>query len=205
MKKTAPWAGFLCLFLLGPAVAGPFPGAKARLADYDWLTGQIATRYAYLPERGLDLGKLRGLYRQEAEKAATRAAFIHVLEEVVGELYDHHATLGTKTPASPQMIPSGTDLWAEVRKGRALISEVRPDSPAEAAGVKAGDKVIRIAGHPAAGAIASALPKSLKKPDPEAASFALRTLLAGNHQDRRRSRPSWWCCAIIGPAAWAKA
>jgi carboxyl-terminal processing protease len=174
----------LLVLLLSPLHADP--GAANRMADYDWLIDQIGTHYAYLPERHLDLKKLRSLYRREATAAATRDAFLHVIEKTVAELHDHHATLGSNTDSSPQLIPSGTDIWAEVRGGRAMIAEIRPGSPAAAAGLRAGDEVTAIAGKPAAQAIAANLAKSLNAPDPEAANFALRTLLAGNHQDRRR-------------------
>jgi len=170
---------------VGPARAGTLPDAARRVADYDWLIGQIAAHYAYLPERHLDLGKLRTLYRRDAAAADTRGAFIHVIEETIGELHDHHATLGTNTPSSPQLIPTGTDLWAEVKDGHAVIDEVRPGSPAAAAGVEAGDVVTSIGGVPALRAVESARPRTLNAPDPEADNFALRTLLAGTHDAHR--------------------
>ena len=159
---------------------------NARVADLDWLVDQIALHYAYLPERQIDLEKLRALYRPQARAAGTRGAWIHVVEQVVGELHDHHATLGTNTPSSPNLVPTGTDLWAEMRNGRAVLSEVRRGGPASAAGLRAGDVVVTIGGTPAAKAVASAMPKTLTADDPEAANFALRTLLAGTHDADRR-------------------
>jgi hypothetical protein len=160
--------------------------ATARVADLDWLVDQIELHYAYLPERHIDLAKLRALYRPRALAAGTRGAWIHVVEQAVGELHDHHATLGTNTPSSPNLVPTGTDLWAEMRSGRAVLSEVRPGGPAAAAGLRAGDVVVTIGGTPAAKAVAAVMPKTLTGDDPEAVNFALRTLLAGTHDADRR-------------------
>jgi carboxyl-terminal processing protease len=180
----------VALWLLVPvcAAADPAPPSDAagRVADVDWLFDQIAAHYAYLPERRLDLAKLRAAYEPRAAAALTRTAWLHVLEHVVGELHDHHATLGANADTSPQLIPTGTDLWAEVEHGRAVLTEVRPESPAATAGLRTGDQVLTLDGAPASRAIAAALPQALARPDPEAANFALRTLLAGTHVARPR-------------------
>lgn len=178
----------VAIFLLAamPAIAAPLPDAKGRAGDIDWLIDQIGAHYAYLPERHLDLTKLHALYRHDAEAADTHDQFVHVIEAVIGELHDHHATLGTNTPTSPQLVPTGTDIWAEMKGGRAVITEVRLDSPAAKAGMRAGDVVASIGGMPTAKAVTRAMPRALTVPDAEAASFALRTLLAGNHRDDRR-------------------
>jgi C-terminal processing protease CtpA/Prc len=177
------------LLLLLPATALAQPatfGAKARVADLDWYIGQIAAHYAYLPDRHLDLARMRALYRPQAEAAVTRGAWIAVLEHVTAELHDHHATLGTNTPSSPQLIPSGTDIWAEYANGKAVITEVRLGSPAEHAGLHAGDEVISVDDVPVGKAVAGAMPKSLTSDDPEARNFVLRTLLAGTHDAPRK-------------------
>jgi C-terminal processing protease CtpA/Prc len=159
--------------------------AAARMGDMDWLIDQLETHYAYLPERHLDLARMRAFYRQEAKVASTHEAWVHALEHAIAELHDHHATLGTNTPASPQLIPTGTDLWAEMSKGHAIIEEVRPGSLAEKVGLQAGDQVLAIGGTAATKTVARAMPKALSSPDAEAANFALRTLLAGTHDANR--------------------
>jgi C-terminal processing protease CtpA/Prc len=139
-----------------------------------------------LPERHLDLVKLRAIYQPQAEAATTPEAWLHVVEHVVEELHDHHATLGRNAPSSPQLIPTGTDLWAEMRSDKAILAEIRDDSPAKNAGLKAGDIILTIDGVAADKAIAAAMPRALAEPDAEAANFALRTLLAGTHNAPRR-------------------
>jgi len=165
--------------------ADTLPNATERKTDLDFLVDQIAAHYAYLPERHLDLTKLRAIYEPQAEAAATPGAFLQVIERVIGELHDHHATLGANNDASPQLIPTGTELWAEMKDGHAILVEIRPAGDADRAGLHAGDEVIAIGGVPAADAVACAAPKALAEPDPEADNFALRTLLAGTHEGER--------------------
>lgn len=167
------------------AAADPAPDAAARKADLDYLVDQISAHYAYLPDRHVDLGKLKAIYETKAEAAQTPADFLHVIEQAVGELHDHHATLGENDDASPQLIPSGTELWAEMRHGRAVLTEVRPGGAAASAGLRTGDQVLAIDGTPTAEAVARAAATALAAPDPEADNFALRTLLAGTHEGAR--------------------
>ena len=176
----------LFAFATGARAADAFAGADARVADIDWLIAQIETRYAYLPQRHLDLAKMRALYEPQARAADTRDAMVHVVERVVAELHDDHVTLGTNTPSSPQLIPTGTDLWAEMRNGRPVVVEVRAASPAANAGVRPGDLIVSIGGIPIEQAIENAQPKALTAFDEEAVNFTLRRLLAGTHDAQRR-------------------
>ncbi len=180
------YAALLFAFATYARAAGTFAGADERVADIDWLITQIETRYAYLPERHLDLARMRALFEPEARAAQTRDDMIHVVERVVAELHDDHVTLGTNTPSSPQLIPTGAELWAEMRDGRAVIVEVLPGSPAAKAGLVPGDVVASIGGIAVDSAIEGAKAKTLNAPDAEARNFALRSLLAGTHDAARR-------------------
>jgi len=168
-----------------PAAADSAQDAATRRADLDFLVDQIAVHYAYLPDRHLDLAKLRAIYAPKAEAAPTPGAFLQVIEQAVGELHDHHATLGANNDASPQLIPTGTELWAEMRNGHAILTEIRPGGAAAKAGLHAGDEILASGGVPAAKAVERAAPKALAEPDSEADNFTLRTLLAGTHEGER--------------------
>jgi len=176
----------LCACAAVSRAAGPFPGADERVADIDWFITQIETRYAYLPERHLDLEKMRAIFAPQASAAQTRDDMIHVVERVVAELHDDHVTLGTNTPSSPQLIPTGAELWAQMRDGRAVIVEVLSGSPAAKAGLAPGDIVLSIGGIAVAQAIEHSKAKALNAPDAEALDFSLRSLLAGTHDAARR-------------------
>jgi len=180
------FAALLCAFATCARAAGDLPGADERAADIDWLITQIETRYAYLPERHLDLARMRALFGPEARAARTRDDLIHVVERVVAELHDDHVTLGTNTPSSPQLIPTGAELWAEMRDGRAVLVEVLPGSAAAKAGLVPGDVVLSIGGVAIDQAVERAKARTLNAPDAEALNFALRSLLAGTHDAARR-------------------
>jgi carboxyl-terminal processing protease len=155
------------------------------ISDFHWLTTQIEQRYAYLADRHVDMARLQALYMPHVETVQTRDEWIAVLEDVLSELHDCHATLGTHTAHSPQLIPTGADMWGDMVDGRATLVEVRSDSPAERAGIRAGDEVLSVDGEPVAAAIARHMPHTLSQPDPQAAGWALRTALAGRRDTPR--------------------
>jgi hypothetical protein len=80
--------------------------AAQRVEDLDWLLAKIAHDDPYVEH--LDVAGIRAHYLARTRGAATRDAWIGVLEDVLGELYDHHVSLGTNTPASPRLVPSET-------------------------------------------------------------------------------------------------
>ena len=50
-------------------------------------------------------------------------------------LYDFHCNLDANTAHSPVLVPTDADIWAEWTGEKAVITEVRADSPASCAGV----------------------------------------------------------------------
>lgn len=176
------------MFVLCVACAhAPTPhdtAAADRVADLDWLLARIAHDDPYVA--GFEVGAIRAHYLARTQAAVTRDLWVGVLEDVTGELYDHHVSLGTNTRASPRLVPSGADLWGEVVGERAVITQVRPETAAARAGLRADMTVIAIAGRPIAEAIAARRPAVRGRGDPEAASWAFRVLLAGTHDTPRR-------------------
>lgn len=147
---------------------------------------EIGSSYAYFDARRTDWDKVKLLYRPRLKDVASREDFIGILEKVLEELYDPHAHLNTNTAASPKLIPSGTDLWAEWDGDRAVITQVRPGSPAERAGLKPGLEVLGIDGAGVREAVERRLPRALRAPDPHAKDWALRAALAGRRGESRR-------------------
>ena len=103
-----------------------------------------------MPERHVDLGRVHDIYAPAAGAAANRSEFLGVLETMLGEFHDHHMTINANTDRSPQLVPTGADIWVGMHGGSARIEQVRPLSPAETAGVRAGDELLSIAGQPIA-------------------------------------------------------
>lgn len=166
------------------ASAAPVSGA-AYQADIAWLVGQIGAHYAYLPDRHVDLTRLGAIYGAAAATSVDKPAFLGVLEALLNELHDHHITLNTNNDHSPQLVPTGADIWVVRLDGRARVEQVRPGSLAEAGGVRAGDELVSIGGRTVADFLSSCRSPVLTALDPEADDFALRTALAGNHVDPR--------------------
>src|SRR5689334_2522985 len=111
-----------------PAFATQCRDADANASDVRWLIDQIEAHYAYLPDRHIDLAKLRAIYVAEAEAVCEPHAFLGVLERLIAELHDHHIETNVNNAASPQLVPTGTEVWAAFHGGQAVIEAVRPGS-----------------------------------------------------------------------------
>jgi hypothetical protein len=100
------------------AVAGQSSTPDDFREDFDYAWRTIGTTYAYFEGRGIAWDKVPMLYADDLGRVRKRDEFIALLEHVLDELYDPHAQLTVNTPASPRLVPSGTDLWAEWPIGR---------------------------------------------------------------------------------------
>ncbi len=185
MSRRRFLAGLL-VSAAAPAVArAGLPDANPNVADLDWLIERLRSRYAYLADRHVDLARLRAIYAPQAASAVGKRAFLGVLEQVLAELHDHHIGANTNSDDSPQLVPTGAEIWAGMRDGRAIIEQVRPGGEAARAGLLAGQEVVWIGDETAAAAVAARAPRALASPDPEALDYTLRVLLAGNHRAER--------------------
>lgn len=163
---------------LAQAPAPPLD-ARAVSEDVDALRRYVAENYAYFNQKTGNWQSIPQLYADDLKGVSTRQELVGVLERIVEELYDHHAHLNTNTAASPRLVPSGADIWAEWQNGQARVLEVRSSSNAERAGITAGAVIVSINGMPIDKAIDARVPRSLSRPDDAAMSWALRMLLAG--------------------------
>jgi carboxyl-terminal processing protease len=154
--------------------------------DFELFWKTIREEYAYWDKKQTDWERVHELYQPVADTISSKQSFILFLERVFNELYDHHASLNTNTSESQRLVPSGTDIWAEYINGKAIITELRPGFGAANQGMVAGMELIAFNGIEIEKAILPFLPKTLKKPDPEAKNYALRVLLAGNHINERK-------------------
>lgn len=177
------------LLCLCPPVAA---GAQSTLsrqqyeADFDYLWQNISDHYAYFDRRATDWNRVREIYRPRISGIETRGDFVRLLENALEELYDFHTHLNTNTPASPRLVPSGADMWAEWRGTRAVITEVRAGSRAAAAGLQAGMQIVTFNGIAIDEAVRQRLGRALQRADREASNWALRALLAGRRNEQRR-------------------
>lgn len=156
--------------------------------DFDFFWKTVQENYCYWGKKQTDWQAVKTRFAPMMDTVSSRRSFVLLLEKVMNELYDHHASLNTNTRESQRLVPSGTDLWAQYVKGKPVITEVRPGFGADKAGMKAGMEILAVNDVPVATAIRPFLPTSLKKDDEEARNYALRLLLAGKFIDDRKIR-----------------
>lgn len=161
------------------------PAADKYLADFDLLWSTLRDNYAYFDKKRTDWNRVRELYRPEVLKVKDRADFVTLLEHVLDELYDHHMSLNTNLQTSPRLVPTGLDVWAEWKHGRAVVMQLRSAFSAQQAGLEAGMEIVSVNGLPIEEAVSRRLPRCLTSIDEEVRAWALRSVLAGTH-DRPR-------------------
>lgn len=138
------------------------------MQDYDEFCRFVAEEYAYFDIKKTQWNKVCAAYRVRAAAATDKATMLAVLESALGELYDHHAHLGTSNETSPRLVPSGAEAWAAWAGDAAMIVEVRSGSAAERAGLRAGMQVVSINDQVIAAAVRDREPHFLSEPDEEA-------------------------------------
>ena len=153
--------------------------------DFDTLWRRTTATYAYFDTKETAWADVPRLYADDLRRVATRDEFVVLLERVLDELYDPHAQLNVNLATSPRLVPSGTDLWAMWRDGRAVITHVRADSDAERAGLKPNDIVVSMNSEPIGDAVNARLGRSYSHSVAPAREWALRAVLAGRHGTRR--------------------
>jgi C-terminal processing protease CtpA/Prc len=164
------------------AEAPGFLSAEQRAADFASFCQFVEDEYAYFDLKKTDWNRACKFYTSQATSADDRTAYLGFLEQALGELYDHHAHLGTNTPRSYQLVPTQTDLFATWSGGRAVIADVRTGSAAETAGLVPGMEVLAIDGEPIDEVLKSIEPRFLSHEDPAARQWALQLALAGRHE-----------------------
>lgn len=175
----------LCFFAEGV----PAPQTNLTLqqyeADFDYLWQSLADDYAYFDQKQTDWNKVREIYRPQLSAVKMRNDFVVLLEAVLEELYDFHAHLNTNTASSPRLVPSGADIWAEWINERAIITEVKPESAADKAGLRVGMEIVSVNGDAVAAAVSRRVGKAVRTSDKAVRDWALRSLLAGRHNENR--------------------
>jgi C-terminal processing protease CtpA/Prc len=153
--------------------------------DFEYLWAQLRDNYAYFDQKETDWKRVLEVYRPKAAGVADRREFVTFLERVLDELYDPHTHLKVNTARSTRLIPTGLDVWAEWRGGKAVITQLRKGFSAEQAGLRAGMEITSVNGVHVEKAVRGRLGVSLRTVDDDAKSWALRALLAGTRDTRR--------------------
>jgi carboxyl-terminal processing protease len=177
----------LCLLLFATPLAAQQPSAADFRADALSIERLIAENYAY-PERFAGrVPPSSQMLAAEAARVDDRRSLLRYAERALLALADHHAITGASFADSWAVVPSYADLWIERRRdGAFFVEAVRAGSPAEQAGVRAGDVLVSAAGQPIGEAVA-AFWRDLGLPNEQfRAGFAARVLAAGRRNALRR-------------------
>jgi len=168
-----------------PPASQPSAQESARLREDALGVEALINRvYAY-PDR-LPGGRfaLTSRLRAEAERVSDRRSLLRFAERALFLLADHHAITGASFADSWAVMPSYADLWIEPSGGDFVIEAVRRGSPAEAAGIRAGDLLTAVDGVATAEAVRAFWTDLGAETTAHRAGFAARMLAAG-----RRDRP----------------
>ncbi|MEM6296009.1 MAG: S41 family peptidase [Myxococcota bacterium] len=133
---------------VAPSTDAPWIDPAQREADLADLCEVIRARYVYAERSVGSWPACEATFTARIRAADTPIAFLHVLEDVVATLQDHHAGLSTHGEGSPVPVPTLADLWLETVGSDVVVTSVRPGSSAEDAGVRAGAVVRAIDGVP---------------------------------------------------------
>ncbi|MFL6862158.1 MAG: S41 family peptidase [Allosphingosinicella sp.] len=174
------------LLLLAAAAPAAEPSADDYRADARAIAPLIQDTYAYLDRFPGGVAPSSQKLKAEAEQVHDRRSLLIYAERALLALADHHAITGASTAHDWAIVPSYADLWIERRGGSYVIETVRDASPAAAAGIARGDRLIAVGGVPTGEAV-EAFWDDLGLPvTDERAGFAARILAAGRRDSPRR-------------------
>ena len=124
-------------------------------ADARSIEALVNSRYAYLDRFPGGRMPMTARLRAEAEAVGNPAQLIRFSERALALLADHHANTGSSLKDSWALFPSYGDLWVERRGAAYVIEQVREASPADEAGIRAGDTLVGVDGRDMASAVAA--------------------------------------------------
>lgn len=177
-------AASAALVLAGPGFAqSNVPSPEEYRDDARSIDTLIAANYAYLDRFISDQAPSNDRLRAEAEAVHDAPTLLRYAERRLALLADAHVITGSSFSDSWAIVPSYADLWIEPENGSYVVTAVRDRSPAKAADVAVGDRLIKIGTVPVAQAVADYW-RDLGLESGGDAGYAVRVLAAG-----RRDRP----------------
>jgi C-terminal processing protease CtpA/Prc len=177
---------FAAPFLLIIVIAAGVSGQNKYEKDFQEFWTSFQENFAYFDKNGIDWPKAREIYQPQAANIKSDREFVQFLERITHEFHNGHITLNTNLDSSNRIIPSGTDIWAEVAGDGAIIKDIREQSKAERSGLKPGMRIVRFNDGGIKAQLAQFLPRSVNKYTPRMLDYAVNMLLAGTHDQPRK-------------------
>jgi predicted metalloprotease with PDZ domain len=97
--------------------------------------------YAYVDRFNSGTVPIPEKLRREADLVTDKRSLLRYAERVLLTLADHHAITGSSLSDSWAVVPSYADLWLVTDEGGYIVDAVRSGSPAQEAGIRAGDRL----------------------------------------------------------------
>ena len=154
-------------------------------ADARSIEAIVNAQYAYLDRFTGGRMPMTAKLRAEAGAVSTPRELVRYSERALALLADHHAITGSSTKESWAVVPSYADLWVERRGADYVIEQVRAETPASQAGIKAGDRLVSIDGVPTVTAVSAFWSDLGATGGVDRDGYAARLLAAGR-RDRQR-------------------
>ena len=154
-------------------------------ADARSIEAIVNAQYAYLDRFTGGRMPMTAKLRAEAGAVSTPRELVRYSERALALLADHHAITGSSTKESWAVVPSYADLWVERRGADYVIEQVRAETPASQAGIKAGDRLVSIDGVPTLTAVSAFWSDLGATGGVDRDGYAARVLAAGR-RDRQR-------------------
>lgn len=159
--------------------------ARAAWASFSQLLQQ---RYAYFERAGVDGPALLTHFEPLALACADEAVLAAVLQALCANFADPHLGLRPLRADSFSVVPTMSDLAAELDGERLRLADVRHDSAAQRAGLRPGDVVLDIGGLSPQAAVQAVLARPWAEASLPQRVHALNLALAGRLDSPRRLR-----------------
>lgn len=191
MRHCSLGIGAIAVLLSASASASAAPRpAVLKAGDYRAdaaaLSGIIHDNYAYLEDLPNGILPISKSLDAKRDAVHDRDSLLRYVEDVVASLADHHALTGSSFKDDWAIVPTYADLWIVPSARGYMVDAVKDGSPAARAGIKAGDRLIKVDSIPIDSAITSFWASTVLQPNAEQAAYAARVLAAGR-RDRARN------------------
>jgi C-terminal processing protease CtpA/Prc len=161
------------------------PAPDAFREDALSIEALVNSRYAYLDRFPGGVMPMSDALRAEAAAVHDRPSLLRYAEHALAALADPHAITGSSFRDSWALIPSYSDLWIERQGDVWRITAVREGSPAEVAGVRAGQTLDAVGDLTTTDAVHAFWGELGLEPGGDRDGYAARVLAAGR-RDRAR-------------------
>lgn len=142
--------------VLALALALPVFADKPRLKTFDEAWKTTKAHFYDKKMHGVDWDAMKEKYRPLAKAAKTQTELIEITNRMLGELKASHLVLMSKSAYEEHMLPElGSDAVPQVgfeaveMDGGVFVRTILEGGPAEKAGIRRGDRLVKINGVPA--------------------------------------------------------